>query len=99
MLHKVSHAQFWALAILHNYFKQGDSLENINGCSDWSSESCPLLQNPKFDWCWQTIAEAGCLGRKIFLCRGKLLGGSTCLNAQLALRGAPEDYDSWEAIQ
>ena len=55
----------------------------------------PAPQNPTFDWCWQTIAEAGCLGRKIFLCRGKLLGGSTCLNAQLALRGSPEDYDGW----
>ena len=66
----------------------------VNGSSDWPIESGPT-QNPKFDWCWQTIAEAGCLGRKIFLCRGKLLGGSTCLNAQLALRGAPEDYDGW----
>ena len=56
-----------------------------------------LFQNPKFDWCWQTIAEVGCLGRRIFLCRGKLLGGSTCLNAQLAFRGSPKDYDSWGA--
>ena len=42
-----------------------------------------LFRNPAFDWCWQTVAEAGCLGRRVFLCRGKLLGGSTCLNAQL----------------
>ena len=54
-----------------------------------------LFRNPQFDWCWQTVAEAGCVGRRIFLCRGKLLGGSTCLNAQLAFRGAPRDYDSW----
>lgn len=54
-----------------------------------------LFRNPAFDWCWQTAAEAGCAGRRIFLCRGKLLGGSTCLNAQLAFRGSPRDYDSW----
>ena len=59
-----------------------------------------LFRNPAFDWCWQTVAEAGCLGRRVFLCRGKLLGGSTCLNAQLTFRGAPRDYgwgDGWSA--
>ena len=30
-----------------------------------------LFRNPAFDWCWQTVAEAGCLGRRVFLCRGK----------------------------
>ena len=40
-----------------------------------------LFRNPVVDWCWQSVSEAGCLGRSIFLCRGKLLGGSTCLNA------------------
>lgn len=54
-----------------------------------------LFRNPAFDWCWQTVAEPGCLGRRIFLCRGKLLGGSSCLNAQLAFRGSPRDYEGW----
>ena len=59
-----------------------------------------LFRNPAFDWCWQTVAEAGCLGRRVFLCRGKLLGGSACLNAQLTFRGAPRDYgwgEGWSA--
>ena len=56
-----------------------------------------LFRNPAFDWCWQTVEEAGCVGRRIFLCRGKLLGGSTCLNAQLSFRGSPRDYDGWGA--
>ena len=59
-----------------------------------------LFRNPAFDWCWQTVAEAGCFGRRVFLCRGKLLGGSTCLNAQLTFRGAPRDYgwgEGWSA--
>ena len=54
-----------------------------------------LFRNPAVDWCWQTVAEASCLGRRIFLCRGRVLGGSTCLNAQLAFRGSPSDYDNW----
>lgn len=54
-----------------------------------------LFGNPVVDWCWQTAAEARCLGRRIFLCRGRVLGGSTCLNAQLAFRGSPRDYDGW----
>ena len=59
-----------------------------------------LFRNRKFDWCWQTVEELGCLGRRIFLCRGKLLGGSTCLNAELVFRGSPADYDwgrGWSA--
>jgi choline dehydrogenase-like flavoprotein len=54
-----------------------------------------LFRNPTFDWCWKTAAELGCHGRSISLCRGKLLGGSSCLSAQVALRASPSDYDSW----
>jgi len=54
-----------------------------------------LFANRAFDWCFRTKVEPK-LGREVFLCRGKMLGGSTCLNAQLALRGSRSDYDEWK---
>lgn len=54
-----------------------------------------LFGNKAFDWCFRTGSEPGCDGRSVFLCRGKLLGGSTCVNAQLTFRGSPADYDAW----
>ena len=34
-------------------------------------------------------------GRRSYLARGKLLGGSSSTNATLYHRGTAEDYDSW----
>ena len=33
----------------------------------------------------------------MFVPRGKVVGGSSAINAQIFLRGVPEDYDSWAA--
>jgi len=30
--------------------------------------------------------------------RGRILGGSSCVNSSFALRGQPQDYDSWAAL-
>ena len=30
--------------------------------------------------------------------RGRILGGSSCVNSSFALRGQPEDYDAWAAL-
>lgn len=30
--------------------------------------------------------------------RGKIVGGSSCVNASFALRGQPQDYDGWAAL-
>ena len=29
--------------------------------------------------------------------RGRILGGSSCVNSSFALRGQPQDYDAWAA--
>lgn len=36
-------------------------------------------------------------GKKIRFPRGKLMGGSSCVGATVALRGVPADYDEWAA--
>jgi choline dehydrogenase-like flavoprotein len=35
---------------------------------------------------------------KSALPRGRILGGSSCVNATFALRGQPQDYDAWAAL-
>ncbi len=41
----------------------------------------------KLDWDFQTEPEPGCDGRSIYIPRGKALGGSSSMNAQLYVRG------------
>jgi choline dehydrogenase len=47
------------------------------------------------DWGYRTVPQPGCGGRELHLPRGKVVGGSSCLNAMIWVRGAPIDYDAW----
>ncbi|PSN57097.1 Glucose dehydrogenase [FAD, quinone] [Blattella germanica] len=67
-----------------------------------SSEIPPIfhtLQETDEDWQYSTEPqEFGCLGMKDRMChwpRGKVLGGSSILNAMLYVRGNRRDYDNW----
>ena len=46
---------------------------------------------------WEYRARATDLRPDMFVPRGKIVGGSSAVNAQIFLRGVPEDYDSWAA--
>ncbi len=46
---------------------------------------------------WDYRATATDISELIPVPRGRAMGGSTATNAQIFLRGAPEDYDSWAA--
>ena len=46
---------------------------------------------------WGYTARATNRQPQMFVPRGKIVGGSTAVNAQVFLRGVPEDYDSWAA--
>ena len=48
-----------------------------------------------FDWGYTTIPQPAALNRSVYWPRGKVLGGSSCLNAMIYVRGAPADYDHW----
>ncbi len=56
------------------------------------------IGNPRTDWCYKTVPEAGLNGRAINYPRGKVLGGSSSINAMLYLRGQARDYDEWAMI-
>src|SRR5262249_15105565 len=49
------------------------------------------------DWDYWTEPEPHLNGRRIFSPRGKMLGGSSEMNAMIYIRGNRLDYDSWAA--
>jgi choline dehydrogenase len=56
-----------------------------------------LVPNPKVNWGFETEPEPTLGGKKLSWPRGKVLGGSGSINGLVFLRGAPSDYDGWEA--
>jgi choline dehydrogenase len=75
-------------------------LLEAGGRDDWIWIHIPVgylycIGNPRTDWCYQTEPEAGLNGRAIAYPRGRVLGGSSSINAMLYLRGQAQDYDAW----
>ena len=54
-----------------------------------------LLNNPVYNWRFETQPEDNVHGRTIAIPRGKGLGGSTLINGMIYVRGQREDYDQW----
>jgi choline dehydrogenase len=52
----------------------------------------------RLDWNYTTEPQPGLGGRKLFWPRGKLLGGSSSINAMIYIRGAAADYDEWAEL-
>ena len=50
------------------------------------------------NWRFQTDADPGMNGRRIYWPRGKTLGGSSSINGLVYIRGQREDYDHWAAL-
>ncbi|HEX3734732.1 MAG TPA: GMC family oxidoreductase N-terminal domain-containing protein [Solirubrobacterales bacterium] len=53
------------------------------------------LARTDVDWDYCTAPEAGCDNRRLSLPRGKVLGGSSSINAMIYIRGNRADYDGW----
>jgi len=53
------------------------------------------LTRTEIDWDYSSAPEANCNGRRISLPRGKVLGGSSSVNAMVYIRGNRADYDGW----
>ena len=56
------------------------------------------LNRTTVDWAYETEPQEHVLNRKIFLPRGKTLGGSSSTNAMAYVRGNRADYDDWAAL-
>src|SRR5271170_6861410 len=59
---------------------------------DW-----PKLQGGEVDWRYSTIQQPGLDGRIVPYPRGKVVGGSSAINALAYQRGHPASYDRWPA--
>lgn len=55
----------------------------------------PALQGRAYDWNYQTLPQPFTANRIHSWARGRLLGGSSCINAMAHVRGHPEDFVSW----
>jgi choline dehydrogenase len=53
------------------------------------------LLKSKFDWDFETTPQEALDGRRIYIPRGKTLGGSSAMNAQMHIPGHPADFDAW----
>lgn len=47
------------------------------------------------NWGYETEAEPALNNRRLFWPRGRVLGGSSSINAMIYMRGHPEDYRGW----
>ncbi len=56
------------------------------------------IGNPRADWLFKTAAEPGLNGRALAYPRGKVLGGSSAINAMIYMRGQARDYDGWRQM-
>ena len=56
-----------------------------------------LAKNGEANWGFETVPQAGLNGRRGYQPRGKVLGGSSSVNAMVYIRGQREDYDDWAA--
>ncbi len=56
-----------------------------------------LFFNPAVNWMYRTEPDPGLAGNRDFWPRGKILGGSSSINAMVWIRGHRSDYDDWEA--
>ena len=54
-----------------------------------------LFYNPAVNWMYRTQADPGLAGNSDFWPRGKVLGGSSSINAMVYIRGHRADYDEW----
>ncbi|HTY73050.1 MAG TPA: GMC family oxidoreductase N-terminal domain-containing protein [Actinomycetes bacterium] len=51
-----------------------------------------------YDWSYSTTPQAHLDGRRLEWPRGRVVGGSSSINAMLYVRGNPLDYDTWRDV-
>lgn len=78
-------------------------LLEAGGIDNWIWFHIPVgylfaIGNARSDWLFRTQAEAGLNGRTVAYPRGKVIGGSSSINAMIAMRGQAADYDHWREL-
>jgi choline dehydrogenase len=57
-----------------------------------------IVRFKSLDWGYNTVPQPQLNNRQLYWPRGKVLGGSSSINAMCYIRGASENYDEWEAL-
>jgi choline dehydrogenase-like flavoprotein len=57
-----------------------------------------LARLGQINWGFETLPQPGLNGRRGYQPRGKVLGGSSSVNAMVYLRGQREDYEHWARL-
>src|SRR3546814_3706140 len=57
-----------------------------------------LFRSKRVNWAYWAEPDPGLAGNADNWPRGKVLGGSSAINAMVYVRGAIADYDGWEAL-
>jgi choline dehydrogenase-like flavoprotein len=57
-----------------------------------------LAKNGQANWAFETVPQTGLGGRRGYQPRGKVLGGSSSVNAMIYARGHRADYDHWASL-
>jgi choline dehydrogenase-like flavoprotein len=75
-------------------------LLEAGGRDDWIWFHIPVgylfaIGHPRADWLLETVAQPGLDGRVLAYPRGKVIGGSSSINAMIYMRGQAQDYDGW----
>ncbi len=78
-------------------------LLEAGGQDDWMWFHIPVgylfaIGNPRSDWMFETEPEPGLNGRALKYPRGKVIGGSSAINAMISMRGQAADYDHWRQL-
>jgi choline dehydrogenase-like flavoprotein len=78
-------------------------LLEAGGQDDWIWFHIPVgylfaIGNPRSDWMYVTEPEPGLNGRSLKYPRGKVVGGSSAINAMISMRGQAADYDHWRQL-
>jgi choline dehydrogenase-like flavoprotein len=56
-----------------------------------------LARSRRINWAYQTDPEPALQNRRLYWPRGRVLGGSSSINAMIYMRGHPQDYRDWAA--
>lgn len=78
-------------------------LLEAGGWDDWIWLHVPVgylfaIGNPRSDWMFETEPQSGLNGRALKYPRGKVIGGSSAINAMISMRGQAADYDHWRSL-
>jgi choline dehydrogenase len=57
-----------------------------------------VLKSNKMNWQMYTVPQPALNNRRLYVPRGKLLGGSSSLNGMVYIRGHKWDYDHWSEL-